>query len=99
MDERAKYKHGEVVWVQVSKRLGWWPAVVENLKFLNPQVRPDVTDNTIAVVKYFNEDKYSVVEDRETICPYNSSDKDQYISLGMSKIKHLNYTHIILNLN
>ena len=88
MEERAKYKNGDVVWVQVTKRLGWWPAVVENLNFISPQLKTEVTDATIAVVKYINEDKYTVVEDRETICPYNSTAKDEYISLGMSKIQH-----------
>jgi len=89
------FKSGDIVWVQPSKRLGWWPGRVENVSTLRADLRADVTDDTIAVVRYLNEDNYQFVEDCDTICAYNSSSKEEYITLGMKKYfdkKRLNET-------
>lgn len=85
MAEPAKYKSGDIVWVEVSKRLGWWPGRVENQMLLSPALKADITDSTLAVVKYFNEENYKFVEEPATIRPYNSATKDELISFGMSK--------------
>merc|ERR1712136_461449 len=79
------FKSGDIVWVQPSKRLGWWPGQVENVSTLREDLRADVTDETIAVVKYLNEDNYQFVEDCKSICAYISAAKDEYITLGMKK--------------
>ena len=79
------FKSGDIVWVQPSKRLGWWPGQVENVSTLRDDLRADVTDETIAVVKYLNEDNYQFVEDSDAICAYNSASKEDYITLGMSE--------------
>ena len=81
------FKSGDIVWVQPSKRLGWWPGRVENVSTLRADLRADVTDDTIAVVRYLNEDNYQFVEDCDTICAYNSSSKEEYITLGMSEFR------------
>lgn len=83
--EPKAYKSGDIVWVLASKRLGWWPARVENVDLLRSDLKKDVTEKTIAVVKYFNEENYQFVEDAAIICAYNSSCKEENISLGMSK--------------
>ena len=84
--EPRLYKSGDVVWVLASKRLGWWPGRVENVEELRQELVGDVTDKTIAVVKYLNEDNYQFVEDGTIICAYDSDRKQEYISLGMSKL-------------
>lgn len=53
---------------------------------LRPELKADVTDNIVAVVKYFNEENYNFVEDKTKICAYNSSQKDDFITVGMSKL-------------
>jgi len=83
--ERRKYKGGELVWVLASKRLGWWPAVVQKLELLKPDLKGDVTNATLAVVKFLNEDNYQFIEDQATICAYDSGQKKDYIAYGMSK--------------
>lgn len=78
-----------------SKRLGWWPGRVENVDELRQDLVGDVTDKTIAVVKYLNEDSYQFVEDESIICAYDSDQKEEYISIGMKKYfekKRLNET-------
>ena len=69
-----------------GKRLGWWPGQVQNVEKLRQDLAADVTDKTIAVVKYLNEDNYQFVEDKTIICAYNADQKEEYISLGMSKL-------------
>lgn len=86
MDE-IKFKIGEIVWVHVSKRLGWWPGHVENIQRLRQEIKADVTSDTIAVVRYLNEDNYNIVKDKKTIYPYNHEQKDEFITYGMSKFK------------
>ena len=88
--EKRKYKGGEVVWVLASKRLGWWPAVVQKLETLKPDLKGDVTDATIAVVKFLNEDNYQFILDQTMISAYNSGQKKEYIALGMSKLSTTN---------
>lgn len=83
--EQKIYKSGDVVWVMPSKRLGWWPGRVQNVDDLRQELKGDVTDKTIAVVKYLNEDNYQFVEDETIICAYGSDRKTEYISLGMSE--------------
>lgn len=83
--EPKAYKSGEIVWVLASKRLGWWPARVENVDLLRSDFKKEVSEKTLAVVKYLNEDNYHFIEDAAIICAYNSSCKEEYISLGMSK--------------
>ncbi|XP_057364754.2 enolase-phosphatase E1-like [Daphnia carinata] len=93
--EPRMYKSGDVVWVLASKRLGWWPGRVENVEELRQELVGDVTDKTIAVVKFLNEDNYQFVEDETIICAYESNRKQEYISLGMKKYfekKRLNET-------
>uniref|UniRef100_A0A0P5ER51 Uncharacterized protein n=1 Tax=Daphnia magna TaxID=35525 RepID=A0A0P5ER51_9CRUS len=93
--EPRNYKSGDVVWVMASKRLGWWPGRVENVDELRQDLVGDVTDKTIAVVKYLNEDSYQFVEDESIICAYDSDQKEEYISIGMKKYfekKRLNET-------
>lgn len=85
---QSSYKSGDVVWVMASKRLGWWPGRVENVGGLRQELAGDVTEKTIAVVKYLNEDNYQFVEDEAIICAYDSSQKEEYISLGMSKFSY-----------
>lgn len=95
--EPRNYKSGDVVWVMASKRLGWWPGRVENVDELRQDLVGDVTDKTIAVVKYLNEDSYQFVEDESIICAYDSDQKEEYISIGMSKLAlEFGVTHIFL---
>ena len=83
--EPSNYKCGDVVWVMAGKRLGWWAGRVENVEKLRQDLVGDVTDKTIAVVKYLNEDNYQFVEDEAIICAYDSDRKEEYISIGMSE--------------
>lgn len=95
--EPRNYKNGDVVWVMASKRLGWWPGRVENVEELRQDLVGDVTDKTIAVVKYLNEDSYQFVEDESIICAYDSNQKDDYISIGMSEfVLQFCFTHHFL---
>lgn len=87
--EQKIYKTGDVVWVLASKRLGWWPGRVENVEQLRRDLVGDVTDKTIAVVKYLSEDSYNFVEDEAIIRAYESDQKREYISVGMSKYRHV----------
>lgn len=80
-----KYKVNDIVWVLASKRLGWWPARVENVDKLPPDLKKDVTEDTLCVVKYLNEDNYQFVGDANNVCLYTSDKKEEHISAGMSK--------------
>ena len=81
----TQFKHGDIVWVLASKRLGWWPARVENVDKLPPDLKEDVTEDTICVVKYLNENNYHFVLQLEEICKYNAAEKkEEHISAGMS---------------
>ncbi len=94
----AQYKYGDVVWVLASKRLGWWPARVENVDKLTPDLKKDVTEDTICVAKYLNEDNYQFVEDSNQICKYSSDKKEELISAGMSKHFHMWFYMITLKI-
>ena len=58
---------------------------MQKLEILKPDLKGDVTNATIAVVKFLNEDNYQFIEDPATICAYDSGQKKDYIAYGMSK--------------
>lgn len=66
-------------------RLGWWPARVEQQSKLPDDLKEATTDKTLCVVKFLNEDNYQIIEDRSIICTYNSGQKEEHISAGMSE--------------
>ena len=92
---KSKFKSGDIVWVEASKRLGWWPGRVENLHDLRDDLKTDVSEKTLAVVKYFNEDNYQFVENDSIIRAYDSAEKDGYITSGMSQY-HLLFQLLIV---
>merc|ERR1712071_536261 len=56
-----------------------------NLHDLRDDLKTDVSEKTLAVVKYFNEDNYQFVENDSIIRAYDSAEKDGYITSGMKK--------------
>ncbi|XP_030034905.2 uncharacterized threonine-rich GPI-anchored glycoprotein PJ4664.02 isoform X2 [Manduca sexta] len=82
------YLDGEVVWVKLGSC--WWPGEVIAPEKLPPDVLRSFRKPPIAVVKFFQEDKYEYVKNINFIYKYNCSRKNEFINKGlyMFRTKH-----------
>jgi hypothetical protein len=56
---------GELVWILASKRLGWWPAVVQKLEILKPDLKEDITTPTSPSLNFLTKITTSLLKIRQ----------------------------------
>lgn len=52
---QVSYLQGDVVWVKLGPC--WWPGEVQDMNKLPEEIKEDLGDDTIAAIKFFEEDK------------------------------------------
>ncbi|GBP07639.1 hypothetical protein EVAR_2763_1 [Eumeta japonica] len=75
------YLDGEVVWVKLGSC--WWPGEVFGFDKLPPGVLSSFRKPPIAVVKFFQEDKFEYVRNINSVYKYNCSRKNEFIRKGL----------------
>ncbi|XP_034949242.1 titin homolog [Chelonus insularis] len=80
------YDDGEVVWVKLGAC--WWPGQVVGFENLPEDIQLEFKKKPlIAVVQFFQEDKYEYVKNLQQIYKYNCTQKDDFIKKGLDKYR------------
>ncbi|KAH8317973.1 hypothetical protein KR074_011497 [Drosophila pseudoananassae] len=80
--EKAQYTDGDVVWVKIHNTEIWWPGEVtssQDFRFVNTSRPP------FAVVAFFNEKTFEQVKSAKLICPFQCTQKEEFIKRGTKK--------------
>ena len=100
MEEKGQYSPDDMVWVNLGKSYGWWPAQVQDqekrakfkseiLNSLGPEFERKVKiDSEIIFVKFFDDDQYEwyEVKDPKRIKKYSCKDKLKLIKNGFKNL-------------
>ncbi|KAK2724730.1 uncharacterized protein LOC136033079 [Artemia franciscana] len=84
-DEKVEFRASDLVWVKLSGC--WWPGEVQDLKTVPEEVKEDLGDDCLAVVKFFDEDYYEPIYDEKDAYPYNCSQRQEFIEKGMARYR------------
>uniref|UniRef100_A0A182NFM1 PWWP domain-containing protein n=1 Tax=Anopheles dirus TaxID=7168 RepID=A0A182NFM1_9DIPT len=82
---------GDIVWVKVSN--SWWPGEVIGERRLTEEFLSSLRKKPLAVVKFFEEDSYEYVKNRNFIFKYNCPRKHEFLRKGLEQsranMKHM----------
>ncbi|KAI4460083.1 hypothetical protein MML48_6g00017260 [Holotrichia oblita] len=87
-ESSVTYNNGDVVWVKLGPC--WWPGEIVQFDDLPTDITESFKKPPLAVVKFFDEEKYEFVKQLNRIALYNSSKKYEYIKKGLDlyRAKH-----------
>ncbi|XP_063216413.1 uncharacterized protein LOC134527555 [Bacillus rossius redtenbacheri] len=83
------YQSGQVVWVKLGSC--WWPGEARAYDELPEDAKTSFKKVPVAVVQFFQEEKYEYVRNYDQVCLYNCRRKNEFIQKGLEMLrKHKN---------